>query len=366
MAPLPPQKAPIDKLVRVGAGNFMTSQLKPEIMVEAALAFVEASSSPVFIFDSDRQLIAINHCGREWIGAEGDVIGVHVLHLPYGEQLAQWLLQPGIHPDWSPTSSHFFQPIVQPLATGSGTLLTLRDVTEVRKLAQNQNEFIRLLSHDLRTPLTYILGFASMLEQQAPNALNEKQQHFVSKIMTGIEQITRIVENIQDAGRFDPETGFYEMNRSPVDIGALVARIIQQTVIPLTKPKLNVDIEIDEMLPIISADNGMLERAITNLIDNAIKYTPDGGSVRVSVYRDNKQIVVRVQDNGLGIDPSDAKRLFQRHVRIRRPEFNKIKGSGLGLFIVRSVAQRHDGQAWVESQLGEGSSFFLSLPMNVS
>jgi signal transduction histidine kinase len=294
------------------------------------------------------------------------LIGSHVLNLPYGDLLTQWLSQPGSHEDWSPTSDRFFQPMVQPLATGNGIMLTLRDTTEVRKLARNQNEFIRLLSHDLRTPLTYILGFASMLEQQVPNALNEKQQHFVSKIMTGIEQITRIVENIQDAGRFDPETGFYEMSRSPVDVGILVIRLVQQTVIPLTKPRLHIDVVVDEMLPIVSADSSMLERAITNLVDNAIKYTPDGGKIWVRVYRDHKNIVVQVQDDGLGIDPADAERLFHRHVRIRRPEFNKIKGSGLGLFIVRSVAHRHEGHAWVESKLGEGSSFFLSLPMNVS
>lgn len=267
--------------------------------------------------------------------------------------------------DWSPDSDHFFQPVAKNLSSGAGMLLTLRDVTEVRKLARNQNEFIRLLSHDLRTPLTYILGFASMLEQPAPNALNERQQHFVSKIMTGIEQITRIVENIQDAGRFDPETGFYEMNRGPVDLGALVTHIINQTIIPPTKPKLQIELGVDAMLPIISADSNMLDKAITNLLDNAIKYTPDGGTIRVGVFRNQKHVVVQVQDNGLGIEPDDIKRLFQRHIRIRRPEFTKIKGSGLGLFIVRSVAQRHEGQAWVESMPGKGSSFYLSLPMGV-
>ena len=344
----------------------MSSLSKHEVIAEAALVYYEASSSPVLIFDETQHLVAINPCGRERMNIGDSPIGLHVLQLPKGELIARWLAQPGSHADWSPTSDQFFQPIVQPLATGNGVLLTLRDVTEVRKLARNQNEFVRLLSHDLRTPLTYILGFASMFEQQTPNALDEKQLHCVSKIMTGIEQITRIVDNIQDAGRFDPETGFYEMNRSPVDVGALVTRIVQQTVIPLTKPKLHVDIAIDEMLPIISADSNMLERAITNLIDNAIKYTPDGGKVWVRVYRENKHIVIQVQDNGLGIDLADADRLFQRHVRIRRPEFSKIKGSGLGLFIVRSVAHRHEGQAWVKSQLGEGSSFFLSLPMNVS
>lgn len=344
----------------------MPSQFQNEIIAESARTFLEASSSPVLIFDATHHLVSVNHSARAIFGLAEHSSGSHATQLPYGDQLIIWLSQSGPHADWSPDSGRFFQPDVQILSSGAGVLLTLHDVTEVRKLARNQNEFIRLLSHDLRTPLTYILGFASMLEQPAPNTLTERQQHFVSKIMTGIEQITRIVENIQDAGRFDPETGFYEMNRSPVDLGALVTRIVTQTVIPPTKPKLKIELDVDPMLPIISADNNMLERAITNLVDNAIKYTPDDGTIRVSVSRIQKHLVVQVQDNGLGIDPDDAKRLFQRHIRIRRPEFNKIKGSGLGLFIVRSVAQRHDGRAWVESKLGEGSSFYLSLPVGVN
>ncbi len=342
----------------------MSSQLDTEFLHGAAFDLFESSSSPVLLFDTDHHLVAANSRGKAVFSIQSEDIASSSDHFQHYEAVESWLSQGGVLDDWSPDGQTVFQPVTQGTSDGKGIILVLRDVSEIRKLARNQNEFIRLLSHDLRTPLTYILGFASMLEQQIPNTLTEKQQQFVSKIMTGIEQITRIVENIQDAGRFDPETGFYEMNRAPVDVGILTHRICEQLVIPTTKTTLQVHTDIDDMLPVIAADSNMLERAITNLIDNAIKYTPDGGRVRVRVYREADDVIVQVKDSGLGIHADDIGKLFQRHVRLHRPEFHKIKGSGLGLFIVKSVAQRHGGRAWVESTLGEGSSFFLSLPLS--
>jgi signal transduction histidine kinase len=105
-------------------------------------------------------------------------------------------------------------------------------------------------------------------------------------------------------------------------------------------------------------------RGLTNLVDNAIKYTPNGRDIDVRVYSENGQVVVSVKDSGLGISPENQKKLFDRYIRIPRQEHKRIKGSGLGLFIVRSVAHHHDGKAWVESVEGEGSTFSISIPMS--
>jgi signal transduction histidine kinase len=344
----------------------VASQVNGDLIHEAATFFVENNSMAVLIFDAQHHLVMYNESAKKRLRLKDELVGCHASDLPQGDVISQWLSKPGQHDDWSPESGAFFIPVVRTFGDQNALLLTLKDVSETRKLMRNQNEFIRLLSHDLRTPLTYILGFASMLEQPGPNSLNEKQRHFVSKIMTGIEQITRIVDNIQDAGRFDPETGFYEMNRVPADIGDIVRRVVEHVVVPIAKPELQLELRIDDPLPMISADHNMIERAVTNLVDNAIKYTPDGGFVMISVFRTETHMMIQVSDTGLGIKPEDVEKLFQRHVRIQRPEFNKIKGSGLGLFIVRSVAQHHDGSAWVESIPGEGSRFILSLPLRKS
>jgi signal transduction histidine kinase len=240
----------------------------------------------------------------------------------------------------------------------------LRSQARHEKITRNQNEFIRIVSHDLRSPLTSMQGFASMLESGMVGELNEKQQHFVERILSGIAQMTAQVENIQDAGRYDPENGFYEIERSHCDVVGIVHKIMGNQLIPADKQELSVTTDIADDIPIINADIHMLERAITNLVDNAIKYTPDKGKIVVGVKRKDDHIVIYVQDNGLGITPENQKLLFERHRRIPREEHKRIKGTGLGLFIVRSVAQRHGGDAWVESTAGKGSTFYIRIPIS--
>lgn len=230
------------------------------------------------------------------------------------------------------------------------------------RLSRNQYEFVRLVSHDLRSPLTSMHGFASMLEAGMAGTLNDKQMHFVERILAGVTTMTNLVDNIQDAGRYDPETGFYEIQRTDCDIEEIVRRIVSNHLLPADRQELTLSVEFDDVPP-VSADRTMLERAITNLIDNAIKYTPNGGKITAGAHRTDDAVVIFVRDTGLGIAPENQKRLFARHVRIPRAEHKRIKGSGLGLFIVRSVAQRHGGRAWVESVEGQGSTFCFSVPL---
>jgi signal transduction histidine kinase len=269
--------------------------------------------------------------------------------------------------EWTSEDGKTFVPHIESIRDAEGHLegwiLALRDITRFKKLNRNQSEFTRIVSHDLRSPLTSMQGFAEMLEQQLFGPMNEKQTHFVSKILAGISQMTSIVDNIQDAGRYDPETGFYELTRSQCDLHEIVKRITENHLVPAEKD-LKITVSVDDNVPIINADANMLERAIINLFDNAIKYTPSGGAIDLKVTCMKDKAVVMVHDNGLGISEEEQKLLFERHRRLARQEHKKIKGTGLGLFIVRSVAQRHGGDAWVESKEGEGSTFFFSIPID--
>jgi signal transduction histidine kinase len=143
----------------------------------------------------------------------------------------------------------------------------------------------------------------------------------------------------------------------------MVNRVVENHLVPAEKQELTISVVVSDDIPIVSVDGTMLERALTNLVDNAIKYTPNGGHIEVGIKREQDRIIISTRDNGLGISPEHQKRLFERHMRIPRPEHKRIKGSGLGLFIVKSVAQRHGGDAWVESVEGEGSTFYLSIPL---
>lgn len=329
---------------------------KTERLLNAVLDNV---SDPLLVFDTNWRLLLMNApAAAVFSAAQGQPLAEVV----QSEALADFAQ--GQHPldEWAVDEKSFI-PGVASVEEESGEmrLLVLRDITQYKKLSHNQSEFVRIVAHDVRSPLTSMRGFADMMGMVGD--LTAKQKQFVEKILSGINQITVLVDNIQDAGRFDMETGFYELTRSHCDMHDMVRTVVESQLIPEEKSGLSISVDVSDNVPIINADPTMLERAIANLVDNAVKYTPDGGKIEVRVYNAAENVVVSVQDNGAGISPEEQKQLFQRHVRLHRPEHKRIKGGGLGLFIVRSIAQRHGGDAWVSSKLGEGTTFSFSIPL---
>ena len=232
---------------------------------------------------------------------------------------------------------------------------------QYKALTLSQHKYIHIVSHDIRTPLTSMRGYAEMLGLRGE--LNDNQKQAVERIQSGVTQIAELIDNIQDAGSYDPETGFYVMKRSPVSLVDVAGAILKRP-LPADKAGLTLKLAVSPDVPIINADPNMIKRAIANLVDNAIKYTPDGGIIEVLGFVRDNSLIVGVRDNGFGISPENQKTIFDRGSRIDRPEHRKIKGSGLGLFIVQSVGRRHGGDAWVESQLGMGSTFYFSIPLS--
>ena len=331
-------------------------------------SLLSSITDPLLVLDNNKRLIQMNPAGEAIFKTTiQQAHGKSLRDVTSSEELTALAEDGKALNEWITPDDKTFMPRIEAVKDENGNVdgwvLALRDVTQFKKLNRNQSEFMRIVSHDLRSPLTSMQGFASMLELGLVGELNEKQKHFVSKILAGITQMTALVDNIQDAGRYDPETGFYDLSRSHVDLGEMVRRIVENQLVPAEKA-LAISVAVADNVPIINADSNMLERAIINLFDNAIKYTPDGGKIEVGVKREKDEIVVTVRDSGLGIGKEAQQHLFERHVRLAREEHKKIKGSGLGLFIVRSVAQRHGGDAWVESKEGEGSTFYLGIPLD--
>ncbi|MCK6577665.1 MAG: ATP-binding protein [Anaerolineae bacterium] len=331
-------------------------------LLEAVLRGVR---DPILIFDNAWKLHRANAAAERVFGAgrSGETLEAILTDEPFAAQVRS-----GETPrEWtSADETHAFQPRVIVDRDRNGEtgyyIVILEDVTAIRKLVRNQNEFVHIVSHDLRTPLTTIKGYTGMLG--TGGSLSERQTGYIQKIMSGIQQLTSLVDNIQDAGRFDIESGFYKANRSQCDMGDIVARVVHTYVMPAEKQDMELVVDIAPDVPIINADANMLERALLNLVDNAIKYTPNGGKTTIRVFRDENRIVVSVIDTGLGIAQEDQKKLFLRHSRINREEFKRIKGTGLGLFIVRNVALRHGGEAWVQSELNAGSTFSFYIPLD--
>lgn len=323
------------------------------------ITILDSLKSPIMLLNTAFQVIGFNSAFASLtdLSSETANAAISLSELVQDSELEDFARGTTQISEWK-YAERVFKPLIE--VAPHGWTLELQDVTHYTRLNHNQSESMRFVLHDLRSPLTAIQGFAGLMEQVGE--LNDKQKYFVTKILSGVAQMTALVENVQDAGRYDPESGTYQVMRIPTDLGQIAHKIVDNHLVPAEKT-LQVNLKVDEHLPIINADETMLQRAMTNLVDNAIKYTPDGGSIQVSVTRHDSMIIIAVQDTGLGINPQNQAQLFERHSRIHRPEFKKIKGTGLGLFIVRSVARRHGGNAWVESEEGKGSTFYISIPL---
>jgi len=172
--------------------------------------------------------------------------------------------------------------------------------------------------------------------------------------------MTVLIDNLLDLGRIEAGVG---LAREPVRMRAVIAEVVESLSPNAVNKGIRVLVDAPDTLPTLSGDSTLLRQAVANLLDNAFKYSPSGGEVRVCATADAVNFQLAVSDTGAGIAPADQQHLFEKFFRVRQRGSSAIKGSGLGLAIVKSIVERHGGRAWVESKLGQGSTFFFSLPL---
>jgi signal transduction histidine kinase len=243
-----------------------------------------------------------------------------------------------------------------------GRVCILRDITQLKEIDTLKSEFVSTVSHDLRSPLTLMRGYASMLEMAGE--LNEQQKNYVRMILQGVDNMARLVNNLLDLGRIDFGVGLQVESIPVLDI---VERVTSSLQMQATQKKISLGVEIPRDLPhAIEADQALLQQALYNLVENALKYTAEGGIVTIHLQPAPGSLTFAVQDSGMGIPESDMKRLFEKFYRGSNREALAQRGTGLGLAIVKSIAERHSGKVWVESELGKGSIFYLQIPLGQS
>lgn len=240
-----------------------------------------------------------------------------------------------------------------------GRVCILRDVTHFKELDTMKTEFVNTVSHDLRSPLTLMRGYATMLEMVGQ--LNEQQKGYTLKMISGVENMTRLVNNLLDLGRIDVGVG---LRLETVPLQDIIEHVTTTLQMQASQKNIELKLELPQHTsPLIQADQALLQQAIYNLVENALKYTPDGGQVTVRLKIQGDSILFSVQDTGIGVSAVDQARLFEKFYRGTQREAREQKGSGLGLAIVKSIAERHGGKVWLESELGKGSTFFLQVPL---
>jgi len=249
-----------------------------------------------------------------------------------------------------------FTALFTPIEEG-GCVVLLHDVSHFKALERVKNEFISAATHDLRNPIGIIAGFSDLLPKVGP--LNETQVGYVGHIHAAAENMNELVQNLLELAKIDMGM---ELKQDTLDMNAFVSDLLDEFGLQAKakEQKLLLEKTADHLM--IRGDALQLKQALRNLVGNAIKYTPVNGSINLSLEADEEAVIIHVKDTGYGISTQDLPFIFDRFYRVRDGAVKDIEGNGLGLAIVKSAIEKHGGQIRVESELGKGSCFTVTLP----
>jgi two-component system, OmpR family, phosphate regulon sensor histidine kinase PhoR len=257
---------------------------------------------------------------------------------------------------------HFFAATVASVGTTGtdGAVLVLHDITDLRKLERVRRDFVANVSHEFRTPLTAIQGFAETL---LAGAMDDPQNRgrFLEIILEHSRRLARLTEDLLMLSKMDADRLEFETRRIP--IGPFIDSCIE-TAQPRARDKdLRLSVKLAEKIPDIAGDRRRLTEVLQNLLDNAIQYTPAGGQITVSAGVADSAVVFTVSDTGIGIPQAEQPRIFERFYRVDVARSRQVGGTGLGLAIAKHLVEGHGGRIWVESEIGQGSQFHFSVPI---
>jgi signal transduction histidine kinase len=241
----------------------------------------------------------------------------------------------------------------------TGIVMVMHDVSQQREIDRMKSDFISSVSHELRTPLTSIKAYAeTMLHDK--NMTEDTKREFLGVINEESDRLTNLINGILEISRI--ESGTIEIVRKPVNVVSIASKAVTDLEHLAGKKNLRLQTDIAEHLPELLGDENKILSMITNLVNNAIKFTPDNGQITVSAKQCNDELVIKVTDTGMGIPKQDLLKIFGRFYRVHRPG-KQIQGTGLGLAIVKEIVIRHDGRIDVESEIDKGSTFTVYLPI---
>jgi PAS domain S-box-containing protein len=238
-----------------------------------------------------------------------------------------------------------------------GNALTMQDITYLKEVDRIRGEFVNTVSHDLRSPLTSVIGYSELVERAGP--LNENQRDFIGRIQDSIQHITSLINDLLDIGGI--EAGI-DTRREFVQLDGILRYTIDMLQGQIKSKHLKIQTEITPGLPALRANPIRLRQVLDNVVGNAIKYSKSNSEVKISIHSEADQIILEVTDQGPGIPPIDQPHIFDKFYRGSNVD-SDTEGSGLGLAIVKTIVENHQGRIWVESTLGKGSSFFIVLPV---
>ncbi len=228
---------------------------------------------------------------------------------------------------------------------------------------QSKSEFVSIVSHELKLPMTSIKGYSDLMLAGATGQLNENQSSFLKTIRNNVNRMATLVSDLADISRI--ESGNIRLEPREVPVWDVIDEVVTLTRTQVTQKNQTVTVDIPTELPKAWCDRNRLAQILTNLVSNANKYTPEGGAITVQAVRDDSMIRIRVQDNGLGMTPEDQQKLFGKFFRSADDKIRESPGTGLGLSITKNLIELQGGKVWFESEFRKGTTFYFTVPISM-
>lgn len=317
----------------------------------------------VIVFGIDERLILINPAAYSALRLHPseEHIGLHIKEVLHGTALMETYQQakttnePVVGEVELPNGRIFHINLSR--HENVGWIAVMHDITMFKEMDQLKSELIATVSHDLKQPLAVMNGYLELLMMHGK--MDETGNGFIDMVRRSVQSMRQLIDDLLDLAKI--ESGIH-LNPEPVNIQELVTECMDALQPLATSKNMEVHSEMPANLPVLMADRSRLQQILMNLIGNAVKYTPPDGKVQVICEKRDQALRILVQDNGMGISPEDQSHIFERFYRVRRPETDSIEGTGLGLAIVKSLVEAHNGKISLESRLGEGTTFQVTLP----
>jgi two-component system, OmpR family, phosphate regulon sensor histidine kinase PhoR len=372
-----------DKRGEIGKVNLALSRMAEkldELFKEVSLekgqleAVLSAMSEGVMVVESNGKVILINGALKDMFGMKGNPVGKTYWEVLRNREVSE-LVESALRNRESskkeisllyPTEKHYLASGIPLDSSEREAIVVMFDITEFKRLEKIKADFVANVSHELRTPLTAIKGYVETLEEGAYENPDERD-HFLDIIKRHTDRLINIVSDLLVLSGIErkdslwgeePKTVLGEIN-----LKKIVSSSLEAIKSKIEEKSLRVCFNIKEDLPPYRGDGFLLEQMFINLIDNAAKYTPEGGAIGIGISKPDSQFIIEVSDTGIGIPKEHLPRIFERFYRVDKTRSRKLGGTGLGLSIVKHIVIMHGGKIEVQSEVGKGSRFIITLPI---
>ncbi|MBW6474002.1 MAG: GAF domain-containing protein [Anaerolineaceae bacterium] len=317
----------------------------------------------VLVLDNDFRILIINEIAKTVLRVSGEkLVGSPIQMYPIDSELLEIIKKfetyLGKSAEINTDDERIFSAHLSKI-TNIGYAITLHDITSLKKMDRIKSDFVSTVSHDLRSPLTAILGYVDLVERAGP--VQELQKNFLDRIQFSVHNITNLVDDLLNLGRI--EAGF-DTRKEPLDLSVFIHQAIDELNPKFLQSNIRLKINVPDSSELIFASPIQMRQLLNNLLTNAIKYSKPDTNISVNLITKESQLILQIADQGFGIPAVDLPYIFDKFYRSGNVIGTEIPGSGLGLAIVKSIVESHHGRIWVDSTVGQGSTFTVVIPIS--